>query len=128
MNNKFVPIPRPSVIKLIRWQFVVTILFTLVAAMINSTWVVSAICGALISIIPSLYFAYRVFKYQGARYASHITQGFYKAEAGKFLLTMVGFALVFSTYKNVRVDVLFASYLTVLLTGLISNFQQTLRK
>ena len=53
---------------------------------------------------------------------------FSNVKAGKFLLTIAGFAMVFSTSKDVRVDVLFASYLAVLFAGLISNYQQTLRK
>jgi ATP synthase protein I len=128
MNNKFIPIPQPSVAKLLLWQIIATLLCIIAAVIVNSTWVLSALCGAMISLIPSVYFAYRVFKISGARYAKYIAQSFYKAETAKFLLTMVGFALVFSTYKHVRVDVFFASYLVVMITGLLINFQQTLRK
>jgi len=128
MSRKFVSIPRPSLFELTKWQLITTTLVVAIVALVNSAWVISAVFGCLICMVPSIYFAYRVFKYQGAKYAAHITQGFYRAEAGKFLLTIVGFAMVFSTYKNVRVDILFASYLAVLMAGLISNYQQTLRK
>ena len=128
MIQNFKSIPRPSIFALAKWQILTSIIVITVVAVLNSTWVSAAIFGCLICLIPSVYFAYRAFKYQGAKNAVHIAQSFYRAEAGKFLLTIAGFAMVFSTSKDVRVDVLFASYLAVLFAGLISNYQQTLRK
>lgn len=59
----------------------------------------SALIGGLVCILPNIYFAYRLFQYQGARLAKKILQGFYRGEAVKLILTGILFALVWNYLK-----------------------------
>ncbi|WP_423896046.1 ATP synthase subunit I [Candidatus Pelagadaptatus aseana] len=76
---------------------------------------VSYLIGGLIAVIPHLYFSIYAFRYMGARAARDITRSFYKGELGKYLLTLVGFALVFLQVKDVDMIALFGGYLFMLL-------------
>jgi ATP synthase protein I len=79
----------------------------------------SALYGALIFIAPQQYFAYKSFRYMGARAAVKTVQSFYSAESSKLLLVAVGFALVFSLYKEADVFALMVSFiLLVILNGI----------
>ena len=72
----------------------------------------SSILGGMIIIIPNAYFAWRVFRYQGAKSARKIVNGLYKGEAIKFLLTLVLFAMVFILFK-VEALALFVTFIMV---------------
>lgn len=79
----------------------------------------SAFFGALIFIAPQQYFAYKSFRYMGARAAVKTVQSFYSAESSKLLMVAVGFALVFSLYKEADVFALMVSFiLLVILNGI----------
>ena len=80
--------------------------------MLFSTMVagVSAILGGLVSIVPTAYFARKLFRYQGAHAARQIINSFYKGEALKIALTIILFALVFKFF-NIIPLVFFAVYI-----------------
>lgn len=59
----------------------------------------SAGLGALIAVIPQLFFAKKAFAKQGARAARQIMNAFYLGEAIKWALTFVLFAIVFIKTK-----------------------------
>ena len=61
-----------------------------------------SLLGGLLSVIPNTYFGLRVFRYSGARAVDRILNSFHKGMAGKLILTMVGFALVFQYLDVVR--------------------------
>lgn len=75
----------------------------------------SAILGALVCILPNIYFARQLFKYQGARAARQIINSFYVGEAFKIFLTMILFAAVFVFFRITPL-VFFGSYITILMT------------
>lgn len=66
--------------------------------------------GGLIQCIPNWYFARQVFKFSGAAAAKNVTQAFYRGELGKFVLTGVGFALVFASVDDLSAPALFAGF------------------
>jgi ATP synthase protein I len=69
--------------------------------------------GGLVFLVPQAWFAERVFRRQGARAAREVTQGFYRAEAGKFLLTAVGFALAFASVGPAQAVYLLGTYVVL---------------
>jgi len=77
----------------------------------------SALLGGLICLIPNVYFAFRAFKYRGARAARHIVRSFYLGEAVKLGLTAGLFTLVFVGVKPLAPLALFIGYLSVQLVG-----------
>ncbi len=84
--------------RLLVWQFAVTALISLVLAMVSGSQAGnSALLGGFINLLPNACFASIVFRYQGARDAKKIVNSLYKGEAVKILLTLLLFAVVFST-------------------------------
>ena len=78
----------------------------------------SALLGGLLSVLPNLYFGLRAFellspgrrKLRGARASQRTVASFYRAETGKFVMTLAGFAAVFAAVKPLHPAVLFISY------------------
>jgi len=77
----------------------------------------SAFIGSVVFIIPQQYFAFKSFRYMGARAAAKTVQSFYSAESSKLLLIAMGFALVFSFYKEVDVFALMTTFIVLVLTN-----------
>lgn len=75
----------------------------------------SALLGGLVCIIPNAYFAYKLFKHQGARAAKQIVNSFYKGEAFKLILSIFLFTAVFRLCRITPLA-FFASYILVLMT------------
>ena len=74
----------------------------------------SALLGGLVAWLPSSYFAWRTFRFQGARYTREIVKSFYRAEAGKFGLTVALFTLVFVTVPPSNPAFFFGAYVATL--------------
>ena len=77
----------------------------------------SGLLGGLVALIPNCYFAYRVYRYSGARSARAIVGEFYSGEAGKLILTAVLFITVWLAVKPLVVAAVFGGYIAVLATG-----------
>ncbi|RKR07251.1 ATP synthase protein I [Kushneria sinocarnis] len=73
----------------------------------------SAVSGALVCLLPNAYFAWRAFRLRGARLAREIMNGFYRAEAGKFGLTVALFTLVFVAVPPSNPAFFFGAYVLV---------------
>jgi ATP synthase protein I len=80
--------------------------------------------GGLVCVVPSAYFTRFAFKYSGAKSALKITHSMYLGEAGKFVLTVFLFAVIFllkvKNILNVDIAVLFVSYILIVIIGLVS--------
>ncbi len=63
---------------------------------------ISLFTGGAICIIGQAYFALRVFRFAGARMADKVVSSFYAGEAGKFVLVVVMFALVFNFFTLLK--------------------------
>jgi len=89
----------------------------------------SGLLGGLVALVPNAYFAYRVFRYSGARSARAIVREFYSGEAGKIFLTAALFVLVWVGVKPLEATAVFTGYLAVLATGasallIVKRFQK----
>ncbi len=105
---------RLSVIKLLLlWQLIGA--FT--AGLLGSFWGQSAALGALaggfIVWIPNCYFAFRAFRYRGARAARLIVRSFYAGVTGKIILTASLFAAVFVSLKPLNAAAVFIGFIGV---------------
>lgn len=73
-------------------------------------YAVSCLLGGLVAIVPHAYFAGLAWRFSGARAAPWVVKSFYRGESGKFVLTLVGFGLIFGSPLPVQPLVLFATY------------------
>ncbi|PZQ36175.1 MAG: F0F1 ATP synthase subunit I [Pseudomonas putida] len=88
------PFHRWAVFPVLLAQFVVLLLATLVLwQWKGAVSGYSGLCGGLIAWLPNMYFAWKAFRFSGARAAQAIVKSFYAGEAGKMILTAVLFAL-----------------------------------
>lgn len=78
----------------------------------DSTTALSTLLGGALCILPATYFGLRVFRGYRGRVVSgpEVVKAFYSAERDKFILTLVGFALVFAVIHPLDAVVLFISY------------------
>ena len=81
----------------------------------------SALCGGLICLLPQAYFTLYAWQHTGSRSSQMVARGFYRGEVGKFVLTIVGFAIVFSRFRDVNPLALFGGYLLILMMQWILN-------
>jgi len=105
-------------LRVIKWmlvvQFLTTLLFALVAWLIKGQVAgYSALLGGFICWLPSCYFAYRAFRYKGARAADKIVRSMYAGEVGKMLLTMALFTMVFVRVRPLDALALFAGFVII---------------
>ena len=71
----------------------------------------SVLFGGLVFLIPNIYFAACTFGYGGKLVGKTALHNFYKGGTGKFLLSCLGFAVVFILAKSVNVAAVFATYI-----------------
>lgn len=79
----------------------------------------SVLAGGLVAFVPSLLFARKLLKYQGAGAAKQILRAFYLGEAIKLALSILLFALVFIFFK-VNALAFFLTYIAVIMTHWLS--------
>ncbi|WGL15372.1 ATP synthase subunit I [Microbulbifer bruguierae] len=115
----FPPMRNPPVIKISLIQLAVVVLVAVALDVtLGRTIALSALLGSLLCVLPNLYFGVRAFellgpnrgKLRGARASQRAVGSFYRAETGKFAMTLVGFALVFTMVKTLNPAALFISY------------------
>ena len=114
----------PPVVKISLIQLAAVLLAALALELtLGRVIALSALLGSLLCVLPNLYFGLRAFEImgsgktdpnrrliRGARASQRTVASFYRAETGKFVLTLVGFAAVFATIKPLNGAVLFVSY------------------
>ena len=79
----------------------------------GSTGGLSALLGGLICWLPNCYFAFRAFRHRGARAARLIVRSFYAGAAGKLVLSMALFTIVFINVRPLNAPALFAGFIGV---------------
>lgn len=79
----------------------------------GSTSAVSYAAGAAISILPQAWFAYLMFGARRRRSLLRATKTAYAAQAGKFVLSAAGFAVVFALLRPIDAPALFAGFGTM---------------
>ena len=80
----------------------------------QSSFAVSCLLGGMVAIIPHAYFAGLAWRYSGARSTPWVVKSIYRGESGKFILTLVGFGLIFVSPLPVQPVALFVTYMLLL--------------
>jgi ATP synthase protein I len=70
----------------------------------------SLLWGFSVCLLPAACFTWYATKYRGARVALATVNGFYRAEAVKFVLTAILFALVFQRVDQIQPAVFFFAF------------------
>lgn len=112
-------IKRPPILRIPLVQLIFLLPVTLAVWWFNPTVACSLLLGGIIHILPNTYFALYAFRYQGARSASLALRSMSRGEAGKFILTLTGFALVFRFFEAVNAFALFASYFLMIVLSIV---------
>lgn len=107
-------IPKPPVYRIPLVQLAILIPTVCGLWLVNQVWAHSALAGGLVAVVPNLYFTAYAFRYRGARSAKLIARAFNWGESGKFLLTLVGFAGVFTLVRPLSVSILFLVYIAMI--------------
>ncbi len=76
----------------------------------GQTSAVSFAAGAAVSILPQAWFALIVFGVRQRRPLQRAARSAYAAQAGKFVLSAVGFALVFALLRPIDAPAVFAGF------------------
>jgi len=106
--------PHKLVVKrLLLAQLATAVIFPLVLLPFGMIAAWSAALGGLACLVPSLAFAYRAFRFSGARSAQKILRSFYSGEAVKLVLTALMFTLIFINVKTLNVGALFGGFILV---------------
>jgi len=107
-------IKRPAVFRVTLIQCAVLLLAGIGLSVWQWSIAMAVVIGGLIAVIPHLYFTVFAFRYMGARATQDIARSFYRGETGKFILTLVGFACVFTGRPEIHPLGLFGGYLLML--------------
>ncbi len=106
-------VPRPPAYRIVILQLTLALISACVAWIHSDVAAKSALLGGLVCAVPNAYFIWRAFRYSGARSAPKIVQSFYQGETWKFLLTALGFMVIFLRVEPLNVLALFAGFITV---------------
>lgn len=106
-------IARPPVYRIVMMQLGLSMILALIALIHSFEAGYSALFGGLTSAIPNSYLIWRSFRYRGARSVDQVVQSFYQGETGKYVLTVVCFAVIFSRVDPLIPWALFGAFITV---------------
>ncbi|WP_439134687.1 ATP synthase subunit I [Pseudomaricurvus sp.] len=106
-------IKRPPIYRVTAIQSLVLLLISGGWSFIDTIVAWSILAGGVIAVIPHLYFTVYAFRHMGARASREIARSFHRGLAGKFVLTLAGFASVFLVFPAKPLAV-FSGYITML--------------
>lgn len=95
------------------WQVAGAVLVGLAGFFWSQGAALAAFLGGMIVALPNCYFAFRAYRYRGARAARLIVRSFYAGAAGKMLLTAGMFTLVFINLKPLNAPAVFIGFVLV---------------
>ena len=103
-------------------QFLLCIAAALIALLtLNLVTAYSILLGGFIGIVPNGYFAWKAFRYRGARNTPLIVKSFYAGETGKLIMTVVLFALVFAGVRPIDELAIIVSFIVNIIVGLLAT-------
>jgi ATP synthase protein I len=103
-------------------QFLLCIAAALIALLaLNVVTAYSILLGGFISIVPNGYFAWKAFRYRGARNTPLIVKSFYAGETGKLIMTGILFALVFAGVRPINELAIIVSFIVSIIVGLLAT-------
>ncbi|MBU2986537.1 ATP synthase subunit I [Saccharophagus degradans] len=91
-------------------QLACVIPLSLIGFLVHPLAAKSFLLGAIVYMLPNLYFTYYAFRYRGAQAARWIARSFSWGQSGKLALAAVGFALVFRFVQPLQVEFLFIGF------------------
>ena len=106
-------LPRPPLWRLLAAESGLLIVAAVATGLADPLAGRSLLSGGLLFLLPQAWFGWRVFRYRGAGAAREVVRGFYRAEAGKFLLTCAGFATVFVVVRPLHATAFFGAYVVL---------------
>lgn len=116
-------IPRPPVLRASLLTLALLLAGVMIFLLVDKVVAFSVLLGGLLVLVPHSYFAVYAFRYRGAKYAQQTKLSFYRGQVGKFVLTLVGFALLFALYEEGSLELnllaLFGSYIATLAVNLL---------
>ncbi len=115
-------IARPPVYRITLAQLASLGSLCLLLLAIDKVFAYSVLSGGLIAIVPHGYFTLLAFRWRGARSAQAIARSSYVGEAGKFLLSAAGFALVFAVVRPIDGPAVFVGYLAMLTIQIMGSW------
>ena len=122
-SKELVKAKKTAVFRFVFFQFVAASVISLLIYIANSELsAYSFFLGALASVIPSAYMAFRVFGGKKVRPAQEIAKSFYKGEAGKLIITAIMMSLIFSLIKPLAAGFFFAGFGLTVLSHWLSPF------
>lgn len=122
-SKELIKAKKTSVYRFVLFQFVAACVISVVIYFANSELsAYSFFLGAIASVIPSAYMAFRVFGGKKVRPAQEIAKSFYKGEAGKLIITAIMMSLIFSLVKPLAAGFFFAGFGLIVLSHWLSPF------
>ncbi len=110
---------RPTAFRLVYVQLIIMVVIVLLSYTYSGLIMAySVLSGSAIYILPNIYFVRSAFKSVGSQTPQSILSRFYIAEAQKFLLTIVMFAICFILIKPLHVVSFFAAYILIMIINL----------
>ena len=106
-------LPRPPVYRVLLAETGMLVLAVLGAWTVDAVLARSILFGGLVYLAPPAWFAWRAFRFSGASSARLVVQGFYRGEAGKFLLTTLAFVAVFVMVRPLNVVAFFGAFVAL---------------
>lgn len=103
------PLLKASAQHLLAWASLAAMIFV-----VDPVAAKSVLAGAAIAILPAAFMAWAVFRFREKVAPRDYTRAVYRGELGKFLLTVVAFALVFAEAQPLSPPGLFLAFLAAL--------------
>ena len=103
-------------------QFAASLIAGLLSLLINESWALSVLAGAMIASLSNAYFAWKVFSRQKETESAQILTTYYGAEVGKIILTVMLFVTAFNVIKPLNVVAMMGAYLIITLIPVIASF------
>ncbi|GAB5453056.1 MAG: hypothetical protein Hals2KO_33840 [Halioglobus sp.] len=122
VNTPGANIARPPVHRITLVQLAVLLPLCLLVALADEVRAYSLAAGGLVAVLPQAWFAARAFQRRGASAAQAIARNSYIGEVGKFLLSAVGFALVFAMVRPINGLAVFAGFLAMLVIQILGSW------
>ena len=113
---------RPQMHRVIVAQFLVTVCLTLLMIPVGKSETISVLSGGLACSIPNAFLVWRAFRYRGASAAQEIARSFYQGEAGKFVLTILAFILIFTLIPSINPLALFGAFVLIQAVNWLTPF------
>ena len=95
---------------LIRQCLTAVVLAALAVGLVGRGAMFSALLGSAVCMVPAQYFACRFLRPRGSRQAKQHVSSLYRAQAGKFVLTMALFVIVFVKFPPAHPVLFFSAY------------------